>query len=654
MCGIAGIIDLSGARSPDALARMATAMADAMVHRGPDMADCWVDADAGVALSFRRLSIVDLSAAGAQPMVSASGRSTIAYNGEVYNRDALLQWLGANAPELRGHSDTEVLLEACERYGIREAVQAAIGMFAISLWDRQARTLHLVRDRLGIKPLYWLKQPGNLFAFASELHALRTIDGLDWSIDRQALCDYLRCAYVPAPRTIYADVQQLMPGHMLSLPLGGEARVERFWSLEQTISEARANPFAGDETEAADQLDRLLRDAVARRMTADVPLGAFLSGGYDSSTVTALMQVQSERPIKTFSIGFDVDAYNEADHADAVAAHLKTEHTRFNVTSREALDVIPRLPEIYDQPFADSSQIPTFMVSRLARQHVTVALSGDGGDEAFAGYNRHRIAQRLQRTVVPLAKPLRRALSSAIRSASPLQWDRVAGLLPRSRRPQHPGEKLHKFADLLDVAGDDAHRALTSLWHAPEQLMAADMLPEASGERDHLDTTVLSDGDLLSRMQYADTVDYLPGDILAKVDRASMATSLEVRVPLIDHRVLAYAWSLPADMKVRHGQGKWLLRQVLYRYVPAEMVDRPKMGFGVPIDTWLRGPLRDWAEELLSAAKLKDAGLNPKPIRSAWDNHLAHSENRQYALWIILMYQAWRDAMAVQTQPVAA
>lgn len=651
MCGISGIVDLSGTRSPDALARMATAMADAMVHRGPDMAGCWVDGEAGVALSFRRLSIVDLSAAGSQPMVSASGRHTISYNGEVYNRDELIRWIGADLPELRGHSDTEVLLEACERFGVREAVQAAIGMFAISLWNRQSRTLHLVRDRLGIKPLYWLHQPGDVFAFASELHALRTIGGLDWSIDRHALRDYLRYAYVPAPRTIHANVHQLMPGEILTFPLGGERRIESYWSLSETIEAARAAPFTGSDKDATDQLDALMRDAVGRRMTADVPLGAFLSGGYDSSTVTALMQAQSERPIKTFSIGFDVDAYNEADHADAVAGHLKTDHTRFNVTSREALAVIPRLPEIYDQPFADPSQIPTFLVSQLARQHVTVALSGDGGDEAFAGYNRHRIAQRLERTVLPLPMPLRRALSSAIRSASPTQWDRVADVLPRSRRPQHPGEKLHKFADMLDVSGDDAHRALTSLWQAPEQLMAGDSLPH---DNDDPAAASIATGDLLSRMQYGDTVSYLPGDVLTKVDRASMATSLEVRVPLIDHRILAYAWSLPVEMKVRDGQGKWLLRQVLYRYVPAQLVDRPKMGFGVPIDDWLRGPLRDWAEDLLSPAKLRDAGLNPEPIRSAWTNHVTRRENKQYGLWIILMYQAWHDAIAAQARPVAA
>ena len=639
MCGITGIIDLAGAMTRDDLARTATAMSDALVHRGPDMADVWVDEAAGIALGFRRLSIIDLSPAGAQPMISASGRTVVSYNGEIYNADALKAWLGPDCPALRGHSDTEVLLETAERFGAQAAVSACIGMFGLALWSRPTSELRLIRDRLGIKPLYWLHRPGKLFAFASELHALRRVAGLDWAIDQAALADYLRLAYVPAPRTIYAGVQQLEPGRILTFKADGEPDIASFWSLAEVAEEASAAPFLGDEAAACDQLEALLSDAVGRRMVADVPLGVFLSGGIDSSTVTALMQAQSAQPVKSFSIGFDVDAYNEADHADAVARHLGTDHERFEVTSREARDVIPDLPHIYDQPFADSSQIPTYLVSKLARQKVTVALSGDGGDEVFAGYNRHCQADMIERRLLNLGRPLRAGAKALIRGLSPRQWDRLASLLPAGQRPQHAGEKLHKIADVLAAPTGGVHLALTSLWQDPAQLIAAPVADPAPA----VDTAARRPPlpDLMAEMIYADTLGYLPGDILTKVDRASMATSLEVRVPLLDHRVVAFAWSLPNTMKVRNGAGKWLLRQVLYRYVPPALVDRPKMGFGVPIDAWLRGPLRDWAEDLLAPAGLSHAGLNVAPIRQAWTEHLAGRRNYQYALWNVLMFRAW-------------
>ncbi|MEM9357856.1 MAG: asparagine synthase (glutamine-hydrolyzing) [Pseudomonadota bacterium] len=638
MCGIVGIIDLSGGRGADVLGRQIQRMMRAIEHRGPDMSESWIDADAGIALGFQRLSIVDLSEAGAQPMVSASGRSVICYNGEVYNAPEMTELLGADRPVFRGHSDTEVLLEACEKLGAVEAVRATIAMFAISLWDRQTRTLRLFRDRLGIKPLYWLYRPGNLFAFGSELHALRALDGLNWNIDQRGLFEYLRTAYVPAPRTIYQGVQQLMPGQVLTFNGQNEPDIQDYWSLADSVDKAAQRRFEGSEEQAVQELELLLSDAVGRRMVADVPLGAFLSGGYDSSTVAALMQAQSQSPIRTYSIGFDVDAYNEADHADAVAAHLGTDHTRFNVTSDEALDVIPRLPEIYDQPFADSSQIPTFLVSQLARQHVTVALSGDGGDEVFAGYNRHMQADMIEARIGSLPLAVRKVASGGIRSISPKTWDQIIGVLPSRVRPQHAGEKLHKVADIMQVGDGDPYRALTSLWQKPEAIMTdAPAIEPETGKKLSPELP-----DLLSRMQFADTIGYMPGDCLTKVDRASMAASLEVRVPLIDHRVVEFAWTLPKHMKVRDGAGKWLLRQVLYKHVPKQLVDRPKMGFGVPIDQWLRGPLRDWAEDLFEPQDLSLGGLQHSVIREAWSNHLSGRANNQYGLWTILMYQAWR------------
>ena len=641
MCGITGLIDLTGTRARDELARTVTAMADALTHRGPDMADVWVDENTGVALGFRRLSIIDLSAAGAQPMVSASGRSVICYNGEIYNADDLKARLGPDCPTLRGHSDTEILLESAERFGAEAAVSASIGMFGLALWDRAAGELRLVRDRLGIKPLFWLHRPGRLFAFASELHALRRLADLDWTIDRAALADYLRLAYVPAPRTIYTGVQQLEPGQSLTFKPGGEPHIASYWSLADVVEAAQAAPFAGDETEARDQLEDLLRDAIRRRMVADVPLGVFLSGGYDSSIVTALMQAQSATPVKSFSIGFDVDKYNEADHADIVARHLGTDHERYEVTSREARDVIPDLPRIFDQPFADSSQIPTFLISRLARRKMTVALSGDGGDEVFAGYNRHRQADMIERRLLSLSQPLRTGVIATIRSLSPRQWDRLAGLLPAGRRPQHAGEKIHKIADVLAAPEGGAHDALTALWQDSSALLAEPHDGAGAAGTAGAAQPVPQLPDLLARMMYADTLGYLPGDILTKVDRASMAASLEVRVPLIDHRVLAFAWSLPKTMKVRNGQGKWLMRQVLYRHVPPAMVDRPKMGFGVPIDAWLCGPLREWAEDLLAPGGLAEVGLNAAPIRQAWEDHLSGRRNNHYGLWNVLMFRDW-------------
>jgi len=626
MCGIAGLIDPRA--SPDILARMARAMADAMALRGPDGHGVWVDAAGGFATGHRRLAIVDLSPAGAQPMVSACGRYVISYNGEVYNAPELAPDLRARGIVFRGHSDTEVILEGCAAWGVRATCERLIGMFAFALWDRRERRLWLVRDRLGIKPLYWLKR-GPLLLFGSELKALRAHDGWAPELDRDALASYLRHVYVPAPRTIYRDVEKLEPGTILTVDAGGVRR-EKFWDLRQV---ARAGIIARGDAAAIDELDTLARDAVRRRMVADVPLGAFLSGGVDSSTVVALMQAQSDRPVKTFTIGFHEQAYDEAAHAAAVARHLGTEHTELRVDAGTARAVIPHLPEQFDEPFADASQIPTFLVSRMTRQHVTVALSGDGGDELFAGYNRYFWATRAWRWLRPLPLWLRRAAGCGVRAVPPAGWDTVLGRLPGA--PRLAGDKMHKLAGLFDADSEDGvYRRLLTHWPDPES-----MVPGAREPKGLLwdDALRVEQPDFMSRMQLLDTLHYLPDDILTKVDRATMAVSLEGRVPLLDHRLVAFAWSLPAQQKVRGGQGKWLLRRVLDRYVPAHLIDRPKMGFAVPIDDWLRGPLKDWAAALLD----RPGPIDMAPVKLAWAEHQTGRRNWQYHLWAVLMFQAW-------------
>jgi asparagine synthase (glutamine-hydrolysing) len=626
MCGITGIVDPRA--TPDALARWAKAMADALAYRGPDSHDIWVDATGGFATGHRRLAIVDLTPTGAQPMHSACGRYVISYNGEVYNGPELAPELEARGIRFRGHSDTEVILEGCAAWGVRATCERLIGMFAFALWDRQERRLWLVRDRLGIKPVYWL-QRGPLFLFGSELKALRVHDGWTPELDRDALAAYLRHVYVPAPHTIYRGVRKLEPGTILTVDANG-VRQERFWEL---LPIATSGIVERSDAEAIEQLDALARDAVKRRMVADVPLGAFLSGGVDSSTVVALMQAQSNRPVRTFTIGFHEAAYDEASHAAAVAKHLGTEHTELRVDPDAAREVIPQLPEMFDEPFADASQIPTFLVSRMTRQHVTVALSGDGGDELFAGYNRYFWATRVWRYLRPLPQWLRRAAGCGVQAISPDAWDAALRLAPNA--PRLAGDKMHKLAGLFDAESEDAvYRRLLTHWPQPEHMVAGAREPRGliwdDGLRQRLP-------DFMARMQALDTLNYLPDDILTKVDRATMAVSLEGRVPLIDHRLVAFAWSLPERQKVRDGQGKWLLRRVLDRYVPRNLIDRPKMGFAVPIDDWLRGPLRDWAEALLA----RPGPIEMTPVKRAWAEHQSGKRNWQYHLWAVLMFQAW-------------
>jgi asparagine synthase (glutamine-hydrolysing) len=645
MCGVAGFVDASGGWAQDKMEHIVGRMAARLRARGPDDAGTWVDPGAGVALGHRRLSIIDLSPAGHQPMTSASGRYVIAYNGEAYNFEEIRKELEGLGRRFRGHSDTEVVVEAIDAWGIERTLARLIGMFAFAVWDRQERALTLVRDRLGIKPLYW-GWSGGILLFGSQPSAFVEHPAWRPAVDRDALASYVRHNYVPAPLSIFRGIEKLEPGCLVTIGPDGTARRTRYWDLRGIAREGVADRLTLGDVEAADALDDLLRDAVKQRMIADVPLGAFLSGGIDSSTVVALMQAQSSIPVRTFSIGFHEDGYDEAVHAKAVAAHLATDHTELYVEPSHAIEVLPRMPEWYDEPFADSSQVPTFLVSELTRRHVTVALSGDGGDELFAGYNRYAWGEDLWRRFVRWPRALRFAAAALAEAVPPAGWDHVFRLLPRSVRPPQAGDKVHKLAGLLKIGGREAlYRRLVSQWGDPEAVVREGREVESV----LWDPTVSRDiPDFTERMQFLDAVTYLPDDILTKVDRASMAVSLEARVPLLDHRVVEFAWRLPKSMKVRDGRTKWLLRQVLDRYVPRTLFERPKMGFGVPIDHWLRTELRDWAEGLLAEKRLREGGyFDPATVRRAWTDHLSGRHNLQYQLWTILMFEAWRDEWGI-------
>ena len=640
MCGICGFVDPLRGGSRQQLEATVTAMASTLSHRGPDAHGAWADAKAGAALGHRRLSIIDLSKAGSQPMASSCGRYWLSYNGEIYNAPDLREALEGHGRVFRGHSDTEVLLEACAQWGVEAAAKRCIGMFAFAIWDCEARVLWLVRDRLGIKPLYWAKL-GDLFLFGSELKALRAHSGWTPQLNRGAVAAFMRHGYVPAPETIYQDVRKLEPGACLRFD-GTEVRLTEFWSLPDVLDEAARQPLDIPAEEALDNLDGLLSDAVGRRMVADVPLGAFLSGGFDSSTVTALMQDNASSPIRTFSIGFEEKDYDESAHAAAIARHLGTDHTELRVSPTQARDVIPRLPEIYDEPFADSSQIPTALLSELTRKHVTVALSGDGGDEVFAGYPRYQLARPFAKFNSIIPQTLRDGLATLLTMPSQSQWDRAFSFLPAGGLTRKAGSRLHKLAQMLSSDPAQAYRLLVSHWDEPEGLVPCaeeSVSPVWNSElpgrcRDQVQLT-----------QALDLLTYLPDDILTKVDRASMAASLEVRVPILDHRVVEWAMRLPLPLRMRSGAGKWLLKQLAYRHIPAKLLDRPKMGFGVPIGNWLRGPLRSWAEELLSEPALaRDGLLNATPIRQMWHAHLSRDNDWHGQLWNVLQLQAWRRA----------
>lgn len=651
MCGIAGAWYLSKPAAGPELRAIGEGMAASLRHRGPDAQDVFVDASAGLVLAHTRLAIVDLSPAGAQPMVSGCGRYVIVYNGEVYNHRELRPELEARGIRFRGHSDTEVVLEACVAWGVEAALQRFIGMFAFALWDRVARRLTLARDRLGIKPLFW-GRIGDLVLFGSELKALRTHP--DWrpEIDVDAVAAFFRFLYVPAPYSIYRGIGKLPAGHVLTIEAGAKPQSSPYWSLREVACRGLSKPFAGDNVAAEDELDRLLRDAVARRMVADVPVGAFLSGGIDSSTVVAMMQAQSTGRVCTFSIGYREDGFDEAVHAAKVAQHLGTDHTEFYLDSNEALATVPYLPEWYDEPFADASQIPTYIVSRLTRQHATVALSGDGGDELFAGYGRHIVADRNWRHLGRVPYPLRRALGTSLGMLSPDVWHSLLGFLPERLRIL--GDARRSMPVVLDALrsrnSDKQIVDLVSYVREPRTWVPAGQAP-SSPEPDSATEMPLG----LVRALYLDTIAYLPDDILAKVDRASMAVSLEVRVPILDHRVVEFAWSLPQQLKLRGSETKRVLRAVLARYVPRRLFERPKTGFHIPTGQWVRGPLRDWAESLLSAGSLADGGLlDPAPIRQCWKEHLSGERNWDGQIWAALMFQAWRERWGAEPKRRAA
>jgi asparagine synthase (glutamine-hydrolysing) len=629
MCGIAGFWDPRGRKTRAELEGRARLMARALVHRGPDDEATWAEESEGLAFGFRRLAIIDLTREGAQPMRSASGRYVVAFNGEIYNYKELRREIEGLCPSIawRGSSDTEVMLACFEQWGVEAAMRRLQGMFALCIWDGVERNLHLVRDRLGEKPLFYGWSRGVLL-FGSELKALVCHPDWQGEIDRESLLHFMRLSYVPTPRSIYRGIGKLKPGIIAtfsSLSFGNPPRETPYWRLEDAVARGLEEPIA-DESAGVERLDFLLREAVRRQMVADVPLGAFLSGGVDSSTVVALMQAQSLERVKTFTIGFGERAYDEAPHARAVAAHLGTDHHELYVSPEDAMTVIPQLPTIYDEPFADSSQIPTHLVARLARRHVTVSLSGDGGDELFCGYQRYRLANKI------------RLLASLTPPGAPGALRALSHLLP----PGILANRIERLSRALGPGGEPRiYQELVSQWSDP----AALLVDSSAGNADIAWQPPSQMTDFSSRMMYHDTEAYLRDDILAKLDRASMAVSLETRVPLLDHRVVELAWRLPPSMKLRRGTSKWALRQVLYRYVPRRLVERPKMGFGVPVGSWLRGPLRAWADDLLAPERLKREGyLNAQVVRSRWEAHAAGRANWAPGLWNVLMFQSWLEA----------
>tara|TARA_R110002050_G_scaffold300734_1_gene472047 strand:- start:1903 stop:3831 length:1929 start_codon:yes stop_codon:yes gene_type:complete len=637
MCGFTGFIDFKREYKASQLDKITQKMAAEIDYRGPDDWGVWSDESCGISLGHRRLSIQDLSPLGHQPMQSVSGRYWMVYNGEVYNAPDIRQELEGKGYQFKGSSDTEVMLTAFDVWGVKKSVQKFIGMWGFALWDRQDKALILCRDRLGIKPVYWGINKHTLF-FGSSLKSFRSHPQWATELDKDALSSYFRFSYVPAPYSIYQGVKKQKPGTIITIKSQCNIQEEEYWSMQDVYDKGQAAPLEISDKDAIDQLEVILKDAVDKRMLADVPLGAFLSGGYDSSLVVALMQSQSQNPVKTFSIGFNEADYNEAQHAKKVAAHLKTDHHELYVSPEQAQSVIPDLPKYYDEPFADSSQIPTYLVSKLARQHVTVSLSGDGGDEFFAGYNRYSLGMDVWRKLRKIPGFMHNPLSLAFDKMPSTVWESLAQLIPASKRPKNISSKIQKLSEVLKMdSGIDFYKSLVSQWIHP------DVLVQGGHEKD-LDIWNLKPqgSNFTSHMQLLDSLTYLPDDILTKVDRASMAVSLEARVPLLDHRVAEYAWQLPHNMKVRDGKSKWILRELLYRYIPKEMMDRPKMGFGVPIDSWLRGDLRDWAEDLLSEKSLNKTGvLNPDPIREKWIQHTKHHKNWHYSLWPVLMFVAW-------------
>jgi asparagine synthase (glutamine-hydrolysing) len=644
MCGIAGYVTYQKNNTNND--KYIYDMTNALTHRGPDSQGTWMDQDLGIALGHRRLSIVDLSPEGHQPMKSRNERYVIVFNGEIYNHESIRKDLQLKDDIINfcGHSDTEVMLSAFEVWGVKKSVEKFVGMFAFALWDRKERKLYLVRDRAGEKPLYygWI---GKTFVFGSELKAICKYPLFKKEIDRDALALYVRHNYIPAPYTIYKNIKKLEPGYILCLDYNSRAEeVTAYWSIKDVVEYGIENPFDCSEQEIVGQLDEVLRSAVKQQMTSsDVPVGAFLSGGIDSSTIVALMQAQSEQPIKTFSIGFNEEKYNEAVHAKKVAAHLGTSHTELYITPQQALDVVPLLPTLYDEPFSDSSQIPTYLVSKLAKQHVTVSLSGDGGDELFGGYSRYFMAQNLWNKINKIPYPIRQVGSSLILNNSVHMWERILKITGSSKLLKSMnGRRLHNAAHLLKQDNIELfYQSFVTHWKNNDFVIGS---TKGLNNKYIHDTHRVNNGSEIEKMMFYDTLTYLPDDILVKVDRASMGVSLESRVPLLDFRVIEFASKIPLSMKIKGNVGKWILRQVLYNYVPKNLIERPKMGFGVPIDSWLRGPLREWGEDLLNERLLKEQGFfQYKLIRQKWEAHVNNKGDYGSYLWDILMFQAWLE-----------
>jgi len=638
MCGIAGFFSSNQRLRNDAMNGILSQMTSVIKHRGPDGEGFWTDDLAGIALGHRRLSIIDLSSHGAQPMHSRCGNLAMIYNGEVYNAPELAIDLKKNGATFQGTSDTEVILEAFSQWGVEATLQKLIGMFAIALWNKSTSDLFLIRDRLGIKPLYWSLNDGD-FIFASELKALRQHPACPTELNDTAMDDYLRKGFISGTQSIYKDVFKLLPGTVLRYKQGNSPSTHHFWSLQEVVSRATHAPFTGNFDEAKEELDILLRDAVKIRMISDVSLGTFLSGGIDSSLVTAIMQSESPRPVQTFSIGFNESRFDEAPHAASIAKFLGTEHTEMYVTPEDAFNVIPDIPTIFDEPFSDPSQIPTYLLSKLTREHVTVALSGDGGDELFAGYDRYFIGNKFAK-ILNQPKSVRQLQAKILSSISPRLGNQISTILPSRLGAHFAGHKLQRIpAALQDGKFTTLYQSILSHHQRPSEALLNNV--EAPTPQ-YGDFSELGIDDRISMMQFIDTLDYMPNDILTKVDRASMAASLEARVPLIDHRIVEFSWSIAPEFKTDGISGKRILRELLYQYVPKELIDRPKKGFTVPIGDWLRGPLKQWAEDLLTTDSLKKTDVfDITHVRNCWKQHQKAQVNWEYHLWDILNLQAW-------------
>jgi|TARA_B100001750_G_C15511810_1_gene604207 asparagine synthase (glutamine-hydrolysing) len=639
MCGIAGFLDHSRALGGRDMESITKSMVETLRHRGPNHQGIWVDEGCGLALGHQRLSIIDLSEAGNQPMISRNERYVMSYNGEIYNASEIGNELEKAGIKFRGYSDTEILIEAFNYWGVRDTLKKLIGMFAFALWDQKKRRLTLCRDRVGIKPLYWAEF-GDLILFGSELKALKKHPGWGGQISKESLNDFFLYGYVPSPNTIFAKVHKLQPGTIVTIEHHKIPSIERYWSLGAIIQSHKDKKLTITQTEVEERLEELLNDSVNKRLVSDVPLGILLSGGVDSSLVAALAQQNSEKTIKTFTIGMSEESYNEAPYAKKIAQHLQTDHNELYLNPKDVIEVTPSLPEIYDEPFADSSQIPTILISKFAKKTVTVSLSGDGGDEVFLGYNRHYWANVIWKIFGKIHKVPRKLISKTILKIPPIFWESFFRLIPKRTRPGQIGDKLHKVGRIIDSRNaDEIYEKLISI-HGIE-----DLPTKTTGNigGNPINDEVLSlIPDFTERMSYRDTMHYLPDDILTKVDRASMCTSLENRVPLLDHRIMEFVWKLPLSIRMEHGKRKILLKKILSRFIPQKLIKRPKSGFAIPLDSWLRGPLKEWAQSLINESTLKNNEfLDSQKVQTLWKQHQSKRYNYQNQLWAILMFQAW-------------